>query len=95
MAGARFLEAQTCTWTQGLRTSSLSSTPGTREFRIEIVLLLDWLPTKAAESSLPKDVWLFRRNHFFPLILGGPKFEASVCHLNPLATRPHDNLHEI
>ena len=88
MAGARFLEAQTCTWTQGLRTSSLSSTPGTREFRIEIVLLLDWLPTKAAESSLPKDVWLFRRSH--PLARGGPKFEANVLRLNSSATGPHD-----
>ena len=28
-------------------------------------LLLDWLPTKAAESSLLKDVWLFRGSRRF------------------------------
>ena len=44
MAGARFLDAQTCPWTQGLHTSSLSNTPGTRGFRIRVVLL-DWLLT--------------------------------------------------
>ena len=44
--------------------SSLSSIPDTRGFRFGVVLLLDWLPTKAAEPSLPKDVWLFRRSHF-------------------------------
>ena len=26
---------------------------------------------------------------------GGPKFEANVCHLNPSATGPYDNLYEI
>ena len=85
MAGARFLDAQTCPWTQGLHTLSLSSTPGTRGFRIGVVLLLEWLPTKAAEPSLPKDVC-------YPRASGGPEFEASVCRLNPSATGPHDNL---
>ena len=89
MAGARFLDAQTCPWTQGLHMSRLSSTTGTRVFRIGIVLPLDWLPTKAAEPSLPKDVWLFRRSH--PLARGGPKFEANV----PLGHRAHDSLYEI
>ena len=56
MAGAWFLDAQTCQWTQGLHTLSLSSSPGTRGFRIGVVLVLDWLPTNAAETSLPKDV---------------------------------------
>ena len=47
--------------------SSLSSIPDTRGFRFGVVLLLDWLPTKAAGPSLPKDVWLFIRSHFtFP-----------------------------
>ena len=68
MAGARFLNAQTCPWTQGLYTSRLSSTPGARGFRMGVVLLLDWLPTKAGEPSLPKDVWLFRTSRF-PQIL--------------------------
>ena len=35
MAGAHFLDAQMCPWTQSLHTSSLSSTPGTRGFQIE------------------------------------------------------------
>ena len=92
MAGARFLDAQTCPWTQGLHTSSLSNTPGTRGFRIGVVLLLDWLPTEAAEPSLLKDVWLFRRSHFsFPRVSGGPKLEANVRRINPSATGPHDN----
>ena len=41
--------------------SSLSSIPDTRGFRFGVVLLLDWLPTKAAEPSLPKNVWLLRQ----------------------------------
>ena len=61
--------------------SSLSSIPGTRGFRIGVVLLLDWLPTEAAEPSLLKDVWLFRRSHFLFTRASG----ASE------ATRPHDN----
>ena len=32
--------------------------------RIGVVLLIDWLLTKVAEPSLPKDVQLFRRSHF-------------------------------
>ena len=59
MAGAQFWDAKTCPWTQGLYTSSLSSTPGTHGFQIGDVLLLDYLPT-----NLPKDVWLFRGSHF-------------------------------
>ena len=93
MAGARFLDSQTCPWTRGLHTSKLTSTPGTRGFRIGVVLLLDWLPTKAAEPSLPKDVWLFRRSHF-TLVVGfwrGPKLEANVRLLHPSATGPHNN----
>ena len=54
MAWALVLDAQTCPWTQGLYMSRLSSTPGTHGFRIRVVLLLDWLPAKAAEPSLPK-----------------------------------------
>ena len=49
---------------KSLNMSNLSSTPGTRGFRIGVVLLLDWLPTKADEHSLPKDMWLFRKSHF-------------------------------
>ena len=89
MAGARFLGAETCSLTQGVHMSSLSSTPGTRGFQIEVVLLLDWLPTKASEPSLPKDVWLFRKSHF--IFLGGPKLDANFRRLNPLATGPNDN----
>ena len=108
MAWAWFLDAQTYPWTQGLYMSRLSSTPGTREFRIRVVLLLAWLPTKAAEPSLPTDVWLFARSCFSFNILVGvglkpmssmwwqfgevPNFEASLHHLNPSAAGPHDNL---
>ena len=62
MAGARFLEARTRLWAQGLHTSSLPSTPGTRWFQIGVILLLEWLPIKAADPSLPKDVWLFKKS---------------------------------
>ena len=47
----------------------------------------DWLPTKTAEPSLPKDVWLFRRSRFS----FSPNFEAHVRRLNASATGPHDN----
>ena len=57
-------DAQTSPWTPGVYTSRLSSTPGTRELGTRAVLLLDWLQTKAAETSLPKNVWLFRRSRF-------------------------------
>ena len=67
MAGTRFLDAQTCPWTQGLYISRLSSTLGTRGFLIGVVLLLDWLPTKTAEPSIPKDVGLFKRSRFVSL----------------------------
>ena len=60
-----FLDAQTCPWTQGLHTSSLSSTPGTSWFQIGVVLLPDLLPTKAAERSLPMDALLFRRSRLW------------------------------
>ena len=56
MAGARFLDAQTRPWIQGLHTSRLSSTPGTRGLRVGVVLLLDWVPAEAAEPSLTKAV---------------------------------------
>ena len=65
-------------------TSSLSSTHSIRGFRIGVVLLLDWLlPTKAAEPSLPKDVWLFRSSHFFPL---SPSDQAARMGLNPASS---------
>ena len=59
-----FWNAQTCPWTQGLFASRLSSTPGFSRFQIGVVLLLNWLSTKDAEPSLPKDVWLFRKSCF-------------------------------
>ena len=79
MAGAWFSDIQTCPWTQGLYTLRLSSTPGTRGSQVGIVFLLEWLPTRAAEPSLPKDVWLFTRTPFSlslsaPLARGGPEF---------------------
>ena len=64
------------------------STPGTRGFRIRVVLLLDWLPTEAAEPSLPKNVWLFRSHFSFPLSSERSErgeiqnSEANVCRLN-------------
>ena len=64
-------------------------------FRFGVVLLLDWLPIKAAEPSLPKDVWFFRRSHFPALdrlVRGGPKLEANVRCLNPSATG-HTTIH--
>ena len=53
MAGAQFVDAQTCPWAQGLHVSSQSSTPGTHGFQIRVVLLLDLLPTKAAKPVWP------------------------------------------
>ena len=83
MAGVRFLDAQTCPWTQVLHTSSLSSTPGIRWFRIGVVLLLDWLPTKAqtAEGCV-----VAQKEPFFP------NFEANVRRLNLSTIGPHDSL---
>ena len=40
--------------TQGLLTSRLSSTPGSRGFEIRVFLLLDRLPTRADELYLPE-----------------------------------------
>ena len=76
VAGARFLGAQTCPWTQGLHTSRLSSTPGTRGFRIGVVLLLDWLP------SLTKDVW-----SGVVVFQGSPKFWGQCTSPEPLGHR--------
>ena len=57
MAGALFLDAQTCPQTKDLDTSSLSSIPGTRGFRIGVVLLIYWLPIEAAEPSGARWYW--------------------------------------
>ena len=87
MAGARFLDAQTCPLTQSLHMSSLSSTSGTRGFRIGVVIL-NWLPSKAAEPILPKDVWLFRRSYFtFPLA----RSARSLRLLGEVLNLTHDN----
>ena len=92
MAGARFVDAQTCPWTQGLHTSGLSSTPGTCGFRIRVVLLLDWLPTKAAEPKVPKDVWFAQKETFLfhRRARGGLNFEVNVRRLNPSVPGPQD-----
>ena len=49
--------------------SDMSMDPGSLQVEVVqhtlhsgVVLFLDWLPTKAAESRLPKDVWFFRRS---------------------------------
>ena len=65
MAGVRFLDAQTCPWTQGLHTSSLSSTPGIRWFRIGVVLLLDWLQTKADKAQSTQGCVVVQKEPFF------------------------------
>ena len=79
MAGAQCLDAQTCPWTQAFYASRLSSTPSTPWFQIWVVFLLDWLPIKADEPSLPKAVWLFRRICFsFPASLGRSQIRKPV-----------------
>ena len=92
MAGARFLAAQTCPWTQGLHKSRLFSTPRTRGFRLGVVLLLDWLPTKAAKPKVHKDAWFAQKKTFLfhRRARGGPNFEAYVRRLNPSVPRPLD-----
>ncbi len=61
--------------------SSLSSITSTRGFQFGVVLHLDWLPTKAAEPSLPKDVWLFIRKPFYL----SPSERSEVPNLRPMS----------